>query len=130
MRRIIDEFKEFIDRGNVLDLAVALVLGAAFGTVVASFTNDIVGGLLGAIGGQPSLGDLSVTIGAGEIRWGAFVDSIINFLIIAFAVFLVVKGINSLQSRLARTRALEEKAAVETEIDVLKDIRDQLRQRP
>lgn len=130
MRRIIDEFKEFIDRGNVLDLAVALVLGAAFGTVVASFTNDIVGGLLGAIGGQPSLGDFSVTIGAGEIRWGAFVDSIINFLIIAFAVFLVVKGINSLQSRLARTRALEEKAAVETEIDVLKDIRDQLRQRP
>ena len=106
---------------------VAVVLGAAFGAVVTSFTNDIFGGLLGAIGGQPSLGDFSVTIGAGEIRWGAFLDSIISFLIIALAIFLVVKAINTLQSKVSRKGA-EEEEAEETEIDVLREIRDQLRQ--
>ena len=127
MKGIINEFKEFINRGNVIDLAVAVVLGAAFGAVVTSFTNDIFGGLLGAIGGQPSLGDFSVTIGAGEIRWGAFLDSIISFLIIALAIFLVVKALNTLQSKVSRKGA-EDEEAEETEIDVLREIRDQLRQ--
>ena len=129
MRGIIGEFKEFINRGNVIDLAVAVVLGAAFGAVVTSFTNDIFGGLLGAIGGQPSLADFSLTIGAGEIRWGAFLDSIISFLIIALAIFLVVKAINTLQSKLAREADGEEAGDEESEIDVLKEIRDELRQR-
>ncbi len=128
MRGIIGEFKEFINRGNVIDLAVAVVLGAAFGAVVTSFTNDIFGGLLGAIGGQPSLADLSLTIGSGEIRWGAFVDSIISFLIIALAIFLIVKAVNTLQAMRVDGQAAEEEAE-ETEIDVLKEIRDQLRER-
>jgi large conductance mechanosensitive channel len=128
VRGIIGEFKEFINRGNVIDLAVAVVLGAAFGAVVTSFTNDIFGGLLGAIGGQPSLADLSLTIGSGEIRWGAFVDSIISFLIIALAIFLIVKAVNTLQAMRVDGQAAEEEAE-ETEIDVLKEIRDQLRER-
>lgn len=128
MKGIIGEFREFINRGNVIDLAVAVVLGAAFGAVVTSFTNDIFGGLLGAIGGQPSLADFSLTIGAGEIRWGAFLDSIIGFLIIALAILVVVKAINSLQSRLARG-AEEEAGDEESEIEVLREIRDELRQR-
>lgn len=128
MRGIIGEFKEFINRGNMIDLAVAVVLGAAFGAVVTSFTNDIFGGLLGAIGGQPSLADLSLTIGSGEIRWGAFVDSIISFLIIALAIFLIVKAVNTLQAMRVDGQAAEEEAE-ETEIDVLKEIRDQLRER-
>lgn len=126
VKGIIEEFKEFINRGNVIDLAVAVVLGAAFGAVVTSFTDDIFGGILGAIGGQPSLGDFTLQIGEGVIRWGAFLDSIISFLIIALAIFLVVKAINTLQSKLSRKGAEEE--AEETEIDVLKEIRDQLRQ--
>ena len=126
MKGIIEEFKEFINRGNVIDLAVAVVLGAAFGAVITSFTNDIFGGLLGAIGGQPSLASFSFTIGAGEIRWGAFLDSIISFLIIALAIFLVVKAINTLQSKLSRKGEDEPE---ETEIDVLREIRDQLRGR-
>lgn len=126
MKGIIGEFKEFINRGNVIDLAVAVVLGAAFGAVVTSFTNDIFSGLLGAIGGQPSLADLSLTIGAGEIRWGAFVDSIISFLIIALAIFFVVKAVNALQDRRADDEDAEDD---ESEIDVLKEIRDQLRER-
>lgn len=126
MKGIIGEFREFINRGNVIDLAVAVVLGAAFGAVVTSFTNDIFSGLLGAIGGQPSLADLSLTIGAGEIRWGAFVDSIISFLIIALAIFFVVRAVNALQSRGTDG---EDAEADESEIDVLREIRDQLRQR-
>ena len=128
MKGIIGEFKEFINRGNVIDLAVAVVLGAAFGAVVTSFTNDIFGGLLGAIGGQPSLADLSLTIGSGEIRWGAFVDSIISFLVIALAILFVVKAVNALQAMRVDGEAAEEEAE-ETEIDVLKEIRDQLRER-
>ena len=126
MKSIINEFKDFINRGNVIDLAVAVVIGAAFGAVITSFTNDIFGGILGAIGGQPSVGDLSFTIGQGEIRWGAFLDAVINFLIVAFALFLVIKGINAAQN-LAKRNATEEQAAEEqTELELLREIRDAL----
>ena len=126
MKSIINEFKDFINRGNVIDLAVAVVIGAAFGAVITSFTNDIFGGVLGAIGGQPSVGDLSFTIGQGEIRWGAFLDAVINFLIVAFALFLVIKGINAAQN-LAKRNATEEQAAEEqTELELLREIRDAL----
>jgi len=124
VKGMVGEFKEFINRGNVIDLAVAVVLGAAFGAVVTSFTNDIFSGLLGAIGGQPTLADLTLTVGSGEIRWGAFVDSIISFLIIALAIFLVVKAVNRLQDGRGET---EEESAEESELDVLREIRDQLR---
>ena len=126
MKSIINEFKDFINRGNVIDLAVAVVIGAAFGAVITSFTNDIFGGVLGAIGGQPSVGDLSFTVGQGEIRWGAFLDAIINFLIVALALFLVIKGINAAQN-LAKRNATEEEAAEEqTELELLREIRDAL----
>jgi large conductance mechanosensitive channel len=126
MKSIINEFKDFINRGNVIDLAVAVVIGAAFGAVITSFTNDIFGGVLGAIGGQPTVGDLSFTIGQGEIRWGAFLDAIINFLIVAFALFLVIKGINAAQN-LAKRNATEEQADEEqTELELLREIRDAL----
>ena len=122
---MIQEFKDFINRGNVIDLAVAVVLGAAFGAVVTSFTDDILGGILGAIGGEPDLSSMTFEIGDGVIAYGSFIDAIINFLIIAFAVFLVVKAINAAQG--LRSPA-EEEAAVEEEIEVLKEIRDLLRQ--
>lgn len=122
---MIQEFKDFINRGNVIDLAVAVVLGAAFGAVVTSFTDDILGGILGAIGGEPDLSSMTFEIGDGVIAYGSFITAIINFLIIAFAVFLVVKAINAAQG--LRSPA-EEEAAVEEEIEVLKEIRDLLRQ--
>ena len=126
MKSIINEFKDFINRGNVIDLAVAVVIGAAFGAVITSFTNDIFGGILGAIGGQPSVGDLSFTIGQGEIRWGAFLDAIINFLIVAFALFLVIKGINAAQNLAKRNASEEEAAEEQTELELLREIRDAL----
>ncbi len=126
MKSIINEFKDFINRGNVIDLAVAVVIGAAFGAVITSFTNDIFGGILGAIGGQPSVGDLSFTIGQGEIRWGAFLDAVINFLIVAFALFLVIKGINAAQNLAKRNASEEEAAEEQTELELLREIRDAL----
>jgi large conductance mechanosensitive channel len=122
------EFRDFINRGSVMDLAVAVIIGAAFGAVVTSFTNDIFGGLLGAIGGQPTVGDFTLSLGAGEIRWGRFLNALISFLIVAFTLFLLVKGINSLQ-RIGRRQpeAPASEAAMETEIDLLRDILTELR---
>lgn len=124
MKGLLSEFKDFINRGNVIDLAIAVLLAAAFGAVITSFTENIFGGLLGAIGGQPSLGDLTFTIGEGVIRYGAFIDSIISFLIVAVVIFAVVKALSAMQD-MRRTEEAEEDEA--TEIDVLRDILAELR---
>lgn len=120
---MIKEFKEFIQRGNVVDLAVAVVIGAAFAAIVTSFTNDLLMPLIGILGGKPTFDDYFLTINGSEIRWGAFLTAVVNFLIVAFAVFLVVKAINKLQN----LRKKEEIQEVEvTELEVLTEIRDLL----
>lgn len=126
MKGLLTEFKEFINRGNVVDLAVAVLIAGAFGAVVTSFTDDIFSGILGAIGGQPSMGDLSFKIGEGTINYGAFIDSIISFLIIAAVIFLIVKLINKAQS-LAKGAKAEEEEEEETEADLLRKILEELR---
>ena len=113
------EFRDFIGRSNVLGLAVALVMGAAFGAVVASFTNDILMQLIAAIGAKPNFSALSFTIRDTPIRYGNFLTAVLSFLIVAFAMFLVVKGAN----RLAGQR---KEATKETELDLLRQIRDNL----
>jgi len=92
------EFKEFISQGNVVDLAVAVVIGAAFGAIVTSFVNDVLMQLIGAIFGKPSFNGLVFVINGSEIRYGNFLNFVVNFLIIAFALFLVVKGVNALRN--------------------------------
>lgn len=124
MKGLLQEFKDFINRGNVIDLAVAVLIAGAFGAVVTSFTDNIFSGILGAIGGQPSMSDLTLTIGQGTIRYGAFIDSIISFVIIAAVIFLIVKAINKAQDVASRGKAVEEE---ETEIDVLRNILEELR---
>ena len=119
MQRLVKEFKEFIQRGNVLDLAVAFVLGVAFAAVINSFVNDIINPLIGAIVGKPDFTDLTLTIGDAEVRYGAFLTVLITFVTVAFALFLVVKAFN-----VARQKP-EPEAAV-TEKDVLMEIRDLL----
>jgi large conductance mechanosensitive channel len=118
------EFREFIGRGNVLGLAVALVMGAAFGAVVASFTNDILMQLIAAIGAKPNFSGLSVNVNGTPIRYGNFLTALLSFLIVSFAIFLMVKAANRLQRRTE-----EKKEAKETETDLLKQIRDELRAR-
>lgn len=92
-------FREFILRGNVVDLAVAVVIGAAFGAVVASFTADILTPLLGLIG-LPDFSTASVTVGEAEVRYGAFLNALISFLLVAAAIyFFVVAPLNALEAR-------------------------------
>ncbi len=96
-------FKEFILRGNVVDLAVGIVVGAAFGAVVTSFVNDVLMAFIGAVVGKPSFNDLTLTIGDGVIYYGRFLTALVNFLLIALAVyFVVVLPMNKLAERRAR----------------------------
>ncbi len=95
------EFKQFILRGNVIDLAVAVVLGAAFGAIVTSLVENIITPLIGALGGQPDFSGLSVTLNNSEIRYGAFLNALIAFLIIAAVIFFaVVKPMNAVLTRM------------------------------
>jgi len=89
------EFREFAMRGNVLDLAVGVIIGGAFGKIVGSLVNDLLMPVIGAFLGKVNFSELSFTVGAAVIKWGAFVQSIIDFLIIAFVIFLIVKGANT-----------------------------------
>ena len=95
MKSILSEFKEFIMRGNVVDLAVAVVVGAAFTQVVNSFAKDVLMQVVGIFTGKPDFSGLHVTINHSEIHYGNFLTAVVNFLIVAVAMFLVIKAINS-----------------------------------
>jgi large conductance mechanosensitive channel len=96
-------FKEFILRGNVVDLAVGIVVGVAFGAVVTSFVNDVLMAFIGAVVGKPSFNDLTLVIGDGIIYYGRFLTALVNFLLVALAVyFAVVVPMNMLAERRAR----------------------------
>jgi len=101
VRDIVNEFKAFILRGNVIDLAIAVVIGAAFGAVVTAFTTDIISPLLAAFGGKPDFSkEWILTVNGGKFLFGAFITAIINFLILAAIIFFfVVKPINMLMAR-------------------------------
>jgi large conductance mechanosensitive channel len=97
---MLQDFKAFILRGNVVDLAVGVVIGVAFGAVVGSFVADVITPIVAAIGGQPNFDSLVLDIGDGEIRYGAFLNAVLSFLVIAAAVFfLVVRPVNLLMAR-------------------------------
>jgi large conductance mechanosensitive channel len=119
---VLREFKEFVARGNVVGLAVAVVMGAAFGVVVSSFVKDILMQLIAALGAAPSFDDLSFTLNGAEIRYGAFLNAVVMFLILCVAMFLVVKGYN----RVVREK---EKPPGESEVELLRQIRDALERR-
>ena len=110
-RGLIDEFKTFILRGNVLDLAVAVVIGAAFGAIVTSLVENIITPIIAAIGGQPDFSALTFTINNSEFRYGAFINSLISFLIIALVVFFfIIKPVNALMAKVAPPAAEAEPA--------------------
>lgn len=97
MKKFFSEFKTFIMRGNVFDLAVGVIIGAAFQAIVNSLTNDIISPFLGIFGGM-NFDQLSVTINGATIAYGKFITAVINFLIMAFIIFLLVKFVNKLMS--------------------------------
>ncbi len=94
---MLKEFKAFVMRGNVLDLAVAVIIGGAFGKIVSSLVNDILMPLIGLLMGGVNFSEQAFTIGAAVIKWGSFVQTIIDFIIIAFVIFMIVKAANSVR---------------------------------
>jgi large conductance mechanosensitive channel len=127
--RMLKEFREFILRGNVVDLAVAVVIGAAFGAVVTAFVADFVTPLLAAVGGQPDFSRLQFTINGSAFRYGHFINAVVSFLIIGAVVFFfVVKPLNALAAR--RKQAAPEPEAPAEDVRLLTEIRDLLSERP
>jgi large conductance mechanosensitive channel len=134
---LIKEFKQFAMRGNVVDMAVGIIIGAAFGKIVSSLVNDVIMPPIGVLLGGVSFTDLRITIkpasvnDAGEIvkgvtlNWGNFVQVIFDFLIVAFAVFMLIKGINSLKKK--EIDAPAPPAAPSKEEELLSEIRDLLK---
>jgi large conductance mechanosensitive channel len=120
---MLKEFKAFIMKGNLLDIAVAFIMALTFGAVVTSFTNDIVMQIVAAIFGQPDFSAITIDIGDASIRIGAFINTVINFVIIAFILFLVVKAYNRM------TPPKEDAPGGPSEVELLTEIRDQLKVR-
>lgn len=121
---MLKEFKKFISRGNVIDLAVGVMIGAAFGKIVSSLVDDIFMPLIGAAIGGLSFSELSFTIGESVVRYGLFIQNIINFIAIAFVLFLIIKFVNKLKP------VKEEKAEKPKKADdvvLLEEIRDLLK---
>ncbi len=126
-RGLLRDFQAFIMRGNVLDLAVAVIVGAAFNAVVSSFANDILLRLIGAIAGQPKFDNLYATLNKSQIAYGHFITVLVNFLIIAAAVFIMVRTFETLQERRRRGQLTPEQTPAPTdEAVLLAEIRDLL----
>ncbi len=97
MKKFFSEFKAFLSRGNVMDLAVAVIVGGAFQAIVKSLTDDIISPFIGLFANM-DFSALVATIGDVEIRYGAFITAVINFILMAFIIFLMIKGLNALQN--------------------------------
>jgi len=104
---MLKEFKEFIMRGNVMDLAVAVIIGGAFGKIVASLVSDIIMPLIGLIIGGIDFSGLAFTLGSAKVTYGNFINNLIDFLIMALVIFLMIKGIDSMKKKDEPTPAAE-----------------------
>jgi len=131
MKKMMNEFKEFIARGNVIDLAVGVVMGTAFSAIVTSLVNDIIMPLVGILIGGVDFAGLSVNIVDAKLMYGSFIQSVINFLIIAFCIFIFVKAMNKLNERVEKLKKKEEENKAEEkksdEVLLLEEIRDLLK---
>ncbi len=127
---MLKEFRDFVNRGSVIDLAVAVIIGGAFGAIVNSLVNDIIMPIIGVLFGGLDFSGLSIQVGEATILYGSFIQAIVNFLIIALVLFLMVRSYNKLQSQ----EEEEEKAPPpppepSPEEKLLTEIRDLLRER-
>ena len=125
------EFRDFINRGNVIDLAVAVIIGGAFGAIISSLVNDIIMPLIGLLMGGVDFASLAIQVGDAQVLYGSFIQAIVNFLLIAFVLFLIVRGFNKMQE----TKAKEEEEAPPAppepspEEKLLAEIRDLLKEK-
>lgn len=125
---LFEEFKTFIKRGNVIDLAVGVVIGGAFSTIVSSLVNNIIMPIIGIIIGGYDFTGLSIKVKDASINYGTFIQNIINFLIIAFCIFILVKVINKfLHKAKEEKEEVKEEPKKSDEVILLKEIRDLLK---
>lgn len=131
MKSFIKEFKEFISQGNVMTMAVGIIIGGAFTAIITSVVEDIIGPLIGLIIGGLDFSSISVGVGDAQIMFGNFIQAVINFLITAFVLFLIIKSFNKMKEKADALRKKEAaEAAVEEpseEILLLREIRDSLK---
>jgi large conductance mechanosensitive channel len=128
VNQLLKDFRAFVLRGNVLDLAVAVVIGVAFNAVVTSLVNDVIMQIIAAIVGKPNFDSLTFTIGEGVVYYGRFVTALVNFLIIAATLFVVVRSFEELQKRRKASGEITEDEQSD-EVVLLGEIRDLLRAR-
>lgn len=125
---MIKEFRDFIQRGNVVDLAVAVIIGGAFGAIVTSLVDDIIMPLVGVLLGGIDFASLSIQVGEAVILYGNFIQAVVNFLLIAFALFLIVRGYTRLQQKEEEEPEAPPEPA--EEVRLLTEIRDLLQEHP
>jgi large conductance mechanosensitive channel len=125
MKNLAAEFKAFAMRGNVVDLAVAVVIGAAFGKIVSSLVENIVTPIIGVLIGGVDFTTLSLQLGEATVSYGVFLQSVFDFIVIAFAIFMVVKALSNLQKK--EEAAPSAPAPTPEDIVLLREIRDSLR---
>lgn len=114
MKKIAKEFKEFITKGNVLDMAVGLIVGSAFTAIVKSLVDDVFSPLLSIITGKANLTALVANVNGAEVRYGSFLQAIITFLLTALVLFFVVKGINAIRNIGSKKKKVDEEPAAPT----------------
>ena len=122
------EFKEFISRGNVMDMAVGIIIGGAFTAIVSSLVADIITPIIGMLLGGVNFSELMITVGSAQLTYGNFIQAIINFLIIAWVVFMMVKAMNKMKKK-EEEKPAEPEAPAEPPEDIvlLREIRDSLK---
>jgi large conductance mechanosensitive channel len=126
---MLKEFRDFLMRGNVMDLAVAVVIGAAFSNIVNSLVNDIIMPIIGIILGGIDFSGLSIQVGSANVTYGNFLQAVVNFILIGWVIFLLIKAVNRLETGFAPSKegaAEEEPAATPEDIQLLRQIRDLL----
>lgn len=129
---MIKEFKEFISRGNVMDMAVGIIIGGAFGKIIASLVNDVIMPIVGLVTGGTNVSNMFITLKEGAtpetsvlLKYGSFLQAIIDFLIIAFVIFLMIKAMNKLRRK--QEVVAEEAPVTPEDILLLREIRDSLK---
>ena len=128
-KNMLAEFKEFALRGSVLDLAVGVVIGGAFSAIVTSLVTNIITPIIVALTGGSNISDLSIKILNAKLMYGAFLQSIIDFLIIAFSIFMFIKVINTFVAKMKKpVEEVEEEDEINATEEYLKEIRDLLAQ--
>ena len=127
MRSLLRDFRDFALKGNVVDLAVAVVIGVAFNAIISSLVNDVVMPVIAALFGKPNFDELAFTIRESPVHYGKFVTAVVNFVIVAITLFVIVRAFEALQRRTVRIVAEAPPVAPSAEVAVLTEIRDLLR---